>query len=95
MDELTGPVKEWCQQHGVEISTVSEFLENKDEKLVKAIQDGIDRYNSRAISRAQKVCNHHLLYPHYHLLYHHPPPLFLRSGNQVFLPILQNASHPT
>jgi predicted metallo-beta-lactamase superfamily hydrolase len=63
MDELTGPVQEWCQQHGVEISTVSEFLEKKDEKLMKAIQDGIDRYNSRAISRAQKVCNHHLLYP--------------------------------
>jgi hypothetical protein len=33
--------------------------------------------------------------PHYHLLYHHPPPLFLRSGNQIFLPILLNASHPT
>ncbi len=57
MDDLTELAKEWCKQHGAEINTVSEFLEKKDEKLMKAIQDGIDRYNSRAISRAQKVCN--------------------------------------
>ena len=55
LDELTDLAKDWCKKHSVEINTVSEFLEKKDEKLMKAIQDGIDRYNSRAISRAQKV----------------------------------------
>ena len=54
-DDLTEPAKDWCKKFGVEISTVSEFLEKKDEKLMKAIQDGIDLYNSRAVSRAQKV----------------------------------------
>ena len=54
-DELTDPAKEYCKQHGVEINTVSELLEKKDERLMKAIQDGVDRYNSRAVSRAQKV----------------------------------------
>jgi phage-related protein len=56
MDELTDLAKDWCKKQGVEINTVSEFLEKKDEKLMKAIQDGVDRYNSRAVSRAQKVC---------------------------------------
>lgn len=54
-DELTGPAKDYCKKLGVEINTVSEFLEKKDEKLMKAIQDGVDRYNARAISRAQKI----------------------------------------
>ena len=60
LDELTDLAKDWCKKHGVKINTVSEFLEKKDEKLMKAIQDGIDRYNSRAISRAQKVYKHRL-----------------------------------
>lgn len=54
-DELTAPAKAWCKKNGIEINTVSEFLEKKDEKLMKAIQDGVDRYNSRSVSRAQKV----------------------------------------
>lgn len=56
LDDLTEPAKSWCEQHGTKINTVSEFLEKKDEKLMKAVQDGIDRYNSRSVSRAQKVC---------------------------------------
>ena len=55
LDDLTEPAKTWCKQHGTEINTVSEFLEKKDKKLMKAIQDGVDRYNSRSVSRAQKV----------------------------------------
>lgn len=55
LDDLTELARKFCKKHGAEIKTVSEFLEKKDEKLMKAIQDGIDRYNNKATSRAQKV----------------------------------------
>ena len=54
-DKLTDIAIDYCKNHGSDVTTVSEFLEKKDEKLMKAIQDGIDRYNATAISRAQKV----------------------------------------
>ena len=54
-DELTDVALDFCKKHGSEVKTVSEFLKRKEEKLMKAIQDGIDRYNEKAISRAQKV----------------------------------------
>ncbi|XP_046857270.1 long-chain-fatty-acid--CoA ligase ACSBG2-like [Xenia sp. Carnegie-2017] len=54
-DELAGAAKVWCEQNGAQITTVSEFLQMEDDKLTKAIQNGIDRYNEQAVSRAQKV----------------------------------------
>ena len=54
-DQLTNMAIDFCKKHGSEVKTLSEYLASKDEKITKAIQDGIDRYNGRAISRAQKV----------------------------------------
>ncbi|XP_028411292.1 long-chain-fatty-acid--CoA ligase ACSBG2-like [Dendronephthya gigantea] len=55
LNDLTELARDYCKQHGVEIKTVSEFLEKNDEKIMKSIQDGIDRYNEKATSRAQKI----------------------------------------
>ena len=41
---------------GSECTTVSQVIETEDEAVFKAIQDGIDRYNtSHIVSEAQKV----------------------------------------
>ena len=54
-DQLTDAAIDYCKKLGSKVTTVSEFLEKKEENLMKAIQDGIDRYNAQAASRAQKV----------------------------------------
>ena len=57
-DQLTDAAVEHCKKYGSNITTVSEFLEKKDEKLTQAIQEGIDQYNEHAISHAQKASAH-------------------------------------
>ena len=45
------------QQLGSNCTTVSQVIESEDKTVFKAIQDGIDRYNTHhLISNAQKVC---------------------------------------
>ena len=54
-DKLTDVALKFCKSVGSEATTVSEILSTKDEKIMKAIQDGVDRANKKAVSRAQKV----------------------------------------
>lgn len=54
-DDLTPFAIEYCKSIGSKATTVSEILSTKDEKVMKAIQDGLDRANEHAVSRAQKV----------------------------------------
>lgn len=54
-DNLTSIAIEFCKSVGSNAKTVSEILSTKDEKIMKAIQEGIDRANSQSVSRAQKV----------------------------------------
>lgn len=54
-DNLTDIAIEFCKSVGSEAKTVSEILATKDEKIMKAIQEGIDRANGKSLSRAQKV----------------------------------------
>lgn len=55
-DTLTEEVVAWLKQLGCPANTVTEVLNaGPDPKLLKAIQDGIDRVNKRATSNAQKI----------------------------------------
>lgn len=54
-DELMPQAVDFCRSFGCNASTVSEILSTKDEKLMSAIQEGLDRANAKATSRAQKV----------------------------------------
>lgn len=45
----------WCHSVGSSATTLSDILNKRDEKVLKALQAGIDRANERAISRAQKI----------------------------------------
>ncbi len=55
VEELTRNAKSWCESLDSNAMTVSDVLQNKDDVLLKAIQDGIDRANAKSVSRAQKV----------------------------------------
>ncbi|KAI5088267.1 long-chain-fatty-acid--CoA ligase ACSBG2 isoform X1, partial [Silurus meridionalis] len=52
-DELTAMAKQFCRQHGVMASKVSEITGNK--QIYKVIQDGMDKVNAKAVSNAQKI----------------------------------------
>ncbi|XP_030647881.1 long-chain-fatty-acid--CoA ligase ACSBG2 [Chanos chanos] len=54
-DELTPLAAEFCKQHGVNASKVSEIVNTKDTVIYKVIQEGIDRVNTKATSNAQRV----------------------------------------
>uniref|UniRef100_A0AAR2J035 long-chain-fatty-acid--CoA ligase n=1 Tax=Pygocentrus nattereri TaxID=42514 RepID=A0AAR2J035_PYGNA len=54
-DELSLLVVEYCRQHGVIASKVSEIVNNKEPAIYKAIQEGVDKVNAKAISNAQRV----------------------------------------
>ena len=45
---------------GSSCTKVSEIIQQKDEKVFKAIQAGLDRANENATSRAQRVRTHKL-----------------------------------
>ena len=54
-DKLTVPALDWCKSVGSSATTLTDILDNKDEKVLKAIQEGIDRTNKRSTSRAQII----------------------------------------
>ncbi|XP_068227125.1 long-chain-fatty-acid--CoA ligase ACSBG2-like [Palaemon carinicauda] len=54
-DSLLPTALDWCQSLGSEAKTVQDVLKGPDAKVMKAIQDGIDRANSKAISNAQRI----------------------------------------
>ena len=61
-DELLLEAKNALGALGVQYQKVSEVVAAKDEKVDKAIMDGINKYNeSQATSRAQKVQKYFLL----------------------------------
>ena len=55
LDQFTQEALEWCQERGSKSRTVTEVLENKDEAVLKGIQEGIDQANKHAESRAKKI----------------------------------------
>ncbi|KAM3611025.1 uncharacterized protein V6R79_012660 [Siganus canaliculatus] len=54
-DMLSPEAVDFCRQHGVTATKVSEILANKEPAIYKAIQEGLERVNARATSNAQKV----------------------------------------
>uniref|UniRef100_A0A673LR38 long-chain-fatty-acid--CoA ligase n=1 Tax=Sinocyclocheilus rhinocerous TaxID=307959 RepID=A0A673LR38_9TELE len=54
-DELTPLAVEFCRQHGVIASKVSEIINKTEPAIYKVIQEGIDRVNAKATSNAQRV----------------------------------------
>ncbi|XP_037073692.1 very long-chain-fatty-acid--CoA ligase bubblegum-like [Pollicipes pollicipes] len=54
-DQLSPPALEFCRAAGSSARTVQDVLEGPDDKVMTAIQRGLDRANSRAASGAQRV----------------------------------------
>lgn len=54
-DNLTAVTVDWVKAQGSGATKVSDILDRKDAIVLKAIQQGIDKANERAISRAQKI----------------------------------------
>ncbi|CAI9717845.1 long-chain-fatty-acid--CoA ligase ACSBG2-like isoform X1 [Octopus vulgaris] len=54
-DKLTTLAASWCRSIGSNTTAVSEIVNNKDENVMKAIQNAIDKANLKAVSRAAKV----------------------------------------
>ncbi|XP_038560405.1 long-chain-fatty-acid--CoA ligase ACSBG2-like isoform X2 [Micropterus salmoides] len=54
-DKLSPEVLDFCQQHGVTATKVSEIIAIKEPAIYKAIQEGLERVNARATSNAQKI----------------------------------------
>jgi len=46
---------EWCRDQGSKSETLDEVLRHPDTVVMEAIQAGIDRYNKKATSNAQKI----------------------------------------
>nr|XP_033814310.1 long-chain-fatty-acid--CoA ligase ACSBG2-like [Geotrypetes seraphini] len=54
-DELNLEAVQFCQKLGSRATRVSEVIGSKDPVIYKAIQEGIERVNERAVSNAQKI----------------------------------------
>ena len=54
-DALTGEARAWCQSIGSEATAATDIVTKQDPVVMKAIQGGIDKANSKAVSRAQKI----------------------------------------
>ncbi|XP_054628341.1 long-chain-fatty-acid--CoA ligase ACSBG2-like isoform X2 [Dunckerocampus dactyliophorus] len=54
-DQLTDEAIRFCQGIGVSATRVSEIVDNKEPAVYRAIQEGMERVNAKAISNAQKV----------------------------------------
>lgn len=54
-DKLTQSAQEWCRSVGTQATTVHDVLRGPDDKIMAAIQKGIDRANLKAVSNAQRI----------------------------------------
>ncbi|MEQ2275914.1 Long-chain-fatty-acid--CoA ligase acsbg2 [Xenotaenia resolanae] len=54
-DNLSPEVLDFCRQHGIKATKVSEIIANKEPTIYKAIQEGMERVNATSTSNAQKV----------------------------------------
>lgn len=54
-DQLSQLAIDWCRSIGSKAKTLTEIRDGRDEKIIRAIQAGIDRANQSAISRAQII----------------------------------------
>lgn len=54
-DELSPEALDFCKQHSVTATKVSEIAASKEAAIYNAIQEGIERVNAKATSNAQKV----------------------------------------
>uniref|UniRef100_A0A3Q3XJA5 long-chain-fatty-acid--CoA ligase n=1 Tax=Mola mola TaxID=94237 RepID=A0A3Q3XJA5_MOLML len=54
-DKLSPEALDFCRQHGVTATKVSEVIASKEPAIYQAIQKGVERVNARATSNAQKV----------------------------------------
>lgn len=54
-DKLSQFVLDWYRSVGCDATTVSEIIKKQPKPLMKAIQEGIDRANTKAISRPQFI----------------------------------------
>ncbi|MED6233654.1 Long-chain-fatty-acid--CoA ligase acsbg2 [Ataeniobius toweri] len=54
-DNLSPEVLDFCRQHGIKATKVSEIIANKEPAIYKAIQEGMERVNATSTSNAQKV----------------------------------------
>ncbi|XP_068131906.1 long-chain-fatty-acid--CoA ligase ACSBG1 [Hyperolius riggenbachi] len=54
-DNLTQEAMRFCHEAGSKATTVSEIVEHKDLAIYRAIQEGIDKVNSEAVSNAQRI----------------------------------------
>lgn len=54
-DDLNADVLNWCQSLGCTSTTVSDLLQEKDEKVWEAIQTGIDVANTKAQNRVAQI----------------------------------------
>uniref|UniRef100_A0A2P2HVM7 long-chain-fatty-acid--CoA ligase n=1 Tax=Hirondellea gigas TaxID=1518452 RepID=A0A2P2HVM7_9CRUS len=55
LDSLSPACIEWCQSIGSSAKTIYDVLSGPDAKIMRGIQDGIDRTNKNAASNAQKI----------------------------------------
>ena len=46
---------EWCKEQGSKSETLDDVLRKPDTVIMEAIQAGIDRYNKKATSNAQRI----------------------------------------
>ncbi|XP_072241987.1 long-chain-fatty-acid--CoA ligase ACSBG1 [Leuresthes tenuis] len=54
-EELSMEAVEFCRQLGSQATKVSDIVEGRDKEVHRAVQKGIDRVNSAAISNAQRI----------------------------------------
>ncbi|XP_061585567.1 long-chain-fatty-acid--CoA ligase ACSBG2-like [Cololabis saira] len=54
-DELSPEVLDFCQQHGITATKVSEVIASKEPALYDAIKQGIERVNGKSTSNAQRI----------------------------------------
>jgi len=52
---LTDEAQDWCRSIGSKSETIEDVLNTPDKLVMEGIQRGIDRYNARATSNAQRI----------------------------------------
>lgn len=54
-DNLTQEAIRFCNDVGSKSTTVTEIVGQQDQTVYRAIQEGIDKVNSEAVSNAQRI----------------------------------------